>query len=101
MWAASFGEWHDLLENVVKLDIEPSDYYGTGRGIEPRFGMVFFAFRWKHADVPVREEGPDGMSPLGIETATWANGDALHRVRALDAFRGDPLEGTLTRGRAE
>jgi hypothetical protein len=44
---ASMDEYHDRLENVAKIDVESSDYYGTGRGIEPRFGLVFFPFRWK------------------------------------------------------
>jgi predicted DNA-binding antitoxin AbrB/MazE fold protein len=39
---ASMNEYHDRLENVAKIDVEPSDYYGTGRGIEARFGLVFF-----------------------------------------------------------
>jgi len=48
IWAASdFGEFHDVLENVAKLEVEPSDFYGTGRGVEARFGLVFFPFRWK------------------------------------------------------
>lgn len=45
--AASMNEYHDLLENVAKINVEPSDYYSTGRGIEARFGLVFFPFRWK------------------------------------------------------
>jgi hypothetical protein len=32
---------HDSRENVVKIDWEPSDYDGTGRGVEERFGLVF------------------------------------------------------------
>jgi hypothetical protein len=41
---ASMYEIHDSLENFVKIDVEPSDYYGTGRGVEveERFGLVFF-----------------------------------------------------------
>jgi hypothetical protein len=39
---ASMYDIHDSLENVVKIDLEPSDYYGTGRGVEERFGLVFF-----------------------------------------------------------
>jgi len=48
VWASSFNEWHDMLENVAALEIEPSDYYGTGRGIEARFGLIFFPFHWTH-----------------------------------------------------
>jgi hypothetical protein len=46
VWASSLHEWHDVLDNVATLEVEPSDYYGTGRGIESRFGLVFFPFRW-------------------------------------------------------
>jgi lipopolysaccharide transport system ATP-binding protein len=45
-WASSFHEWHDVLDNVATLELEPSDYYGTGRGIESRFGLIFLPFRW-------------------------------------------------------
>ncbi len=47
LWAASPGKWHDVLDNVARIDIEPSDYYGTGRGMEAQYGLVFFPFRWK------------------------------------------------------
>lgn len=46
-WVSSFNEWHDVVDNVARLDIEPSDFYGTGRGVESRFGLVFFPFCWK------------------------------------------------------
>jgi lipopolysaccharide transport system ATP-binding protein len=46
-WVASdFGIFHDELNNVAKLEVEASNYYGTGRGIEARFGLMFFPFRW-------------------------------------------------------
>jgi lipopolysaccharide transport system ATP-binding protein len=53
IWASSFHEWHDVLDNVAKLDVEPSDYYGTGRGIESRFGLIFLPFRWKYREAPL------------------------------------------------
>jgi lipopolysaccharide transport system ATP-binding protein len=47
IWASSSGaEGHDLIDNVGKLEVEPSDIYGTGRGIEARFGVILFKFRW-------------------------------------------------------
>lgn len=46
LWASSFHEWHDVLDNAAKLEVEPSDYYGTGRGIESRFGLIFLPFQW-------------------------------------------------------
>jgi lipopolysaccharide transport system ATP-binding protein len=46
VWAAKVDEFHDELENAILLEIEPSDYYGTGRGIEARFGILFLPCRW-------------------------------------------------------
>lgn len=43
-----FHERHDMLNNIAKLEIEPSDVYGTGRSVELRFGLVLFPFRWNH-----------------------------------------------------
>jgi lipopolysaccharide transport system ATP-binding protein len=50
VWVANIHEWHDRLDNVTKLVVEPSDYYSTGRGIESRFGLIFLPFRWKHRE---------------------------------------------------
>ena len=46
VWAGGLHEWYDVLDNVAKLEIEPCDYYGTGRGIERRLGLIFLPFRW-------------------------------------------------------
>lgn len=43
------GKWpdyYDGLTNRVAFDVESSDYYGSGRGIENRFGLTFFPSRW-------------------------------------------------------
>ncbi len=53
LFAAIWNEYQDWLENVARIEIEPSDYYGTGRGVEARCGLVFFPFRWK-----LRENAP-------------------------------------------
>src|SRR6185436_15714120 len=53
VWTASdFGEFHDVLDNVAKLEVEPTDFYGTGRGVEARFGMIYFPFTWSQAAIP-------------------------------------------------
>ena len=54
VWASGFHEWHDVVDKAAKLEVEPSDYYGTGRGVESRFGLIFLPFRWIHSgeDVP-------------------------------------------------
>jgi hypothetical protein len=52
LYVASPGPvWHDRLDHCIALDVEASDYYGTGRGIDSRFGLVFFPCRWTE---PVR-----------------------------------------------
>jgi lipopolysaccharide transport system ATP-binding protein len=45
-WVATYNEWQDLVEHAAKLDIEASDFYGTGRGVEARFGVIFLPYRW-------------------------------------------------------
>ena len=50
LWTYTMWEPLDVLHNVAVLDVEPSDYYGTGRGVEPRFGLVFLPYRWGQGD---------------------------------------------------
>ncbi|MBK7770181.1 MAG: ABC transporter ATP-binding protein [bacterium] len=38
---------YDLLENCLMMDVETSDWYGTGRGIDPHFGLMFLPARWR------------------------------------------------------
>ena len=48
IWVSSMGaEWHDVLDHVMTLEVESSDYFGSGRGIESRFGLMFFPCRWR------------------------------------------------------
>jgi lipopolysaccharide transport system ATP-binding protein len=50
IWAGTAGDYHDVLENAVTLDVEASDFYGTGRGVEARFGTIFLPFRWQSVE---------------------------------------------------
>jgi lipopolysaccharide transport system ATP-binding protein len=57
LYLGPHGHLQDVLQNAVIMDVEPADYYGTGRGIESRFGMIFLASRWKSDYLPgVRKE---------------------------------------------
>jgi lipopolysaccharide transport system ATP-binding protein len=47
LWAATNCEYHDLLENVAKIDVHQSDFYGTGRGLDSFGGLILFPYRWK------------------------------------------------------
>jgi lipopolysaccharide transport system ATP-binding protein len=45
LWLMAFGTEYDVLDNVATLQVEPADYYGTGR-LETKFGMIFLPYRW-------------------------------------------------------
>jgi lipopolysaccharide transport system ATP-binding protein len=47
LWLGKGHHMHDGLQNGVVMDVEPSDYYGTGRGVDSAFGLVFLPCRWK------------------------------------------------------
>jgi homopolymeric O-antigen transport system ATP-binding protein len=36
----------DVLDHCVPLDVEPSDAYGSGRGIDSYFGVIFLPCKW-------------------------------------------------------
>lgn len=36
---------HDLLENCMTMDVETSDYFGSGRGISAQLGVLFLPAR--------------------------------------------------------
>ena len=47
LWLTSpDGTLHDVLEHVTALDVEPSNYYKSGRGIDGRFGVIALPCRW-------------------------------------------------------
>lgn len=49
LWLARVGLYYDRLDYCANLDVEMSDFYGTGRGMDKRyFGYVAFPCRWKH-----------------------------------------------------
>lgn len=47
LWLGKWGHLQDVLKNCIHFDVEPSDYYGSGRGIDGSFGLMFFPSRWK------------------------------------------------------
>jgi lipopolysaccharide transport system ATP-binding protein len=48
LWIESTGgrTFYDQLDFCGTFDVEPSDYYGTGRGIDSHFGLVFLPASW-------------------------------------------------------
>lgn len=53
LWLGKWSNLHDVLKNCIAFEVEPSDYYGSGRGIDSSFGLMFFPSRWK--SVPPQE----------------------------------------------
>ncbi|SLM49980.1 ABC transporter related protein [Nitrospira japonica] len=47
VWLAGVGpRWHDKIDRCASFDVEARDYYGSGRGVERKFGLVVFPCRW-------------------------------------------------------
>jgi lipopolysaccharide transport system ATP-binding protein len=47
LWLGKWSNQLDVLKNCIHFDVEPADYYGSGRGIDGSFGLMFFPSRWK------------------------------------------------------
>jgi lipopolysaccharide transport system ATP-binding protein len=48
VWLDGAREHYDRLDYISKLDIEQSDYYGSGRGMKARlFGIIIIPCKWK------------------------------------------------------
>jgi hypothetical protein len=55
LWLSSpGGAVYDVLEQCAALDVETSNYYKSGRGIDSRFGLLVLPCRWDLSgmDVP-------------------------------------------------
>ena len=49
LWLSSFGGVkYDALDHCVALDVESADPYGTGKGMEARYGVVYMTGKWKY-----------------------------------------------------
>lgn len=57
--------YYDVLKNCISFDVEPSNYYGSGRGIESRFGLMFFPSRWR----TVTPQERSGIAAIGGSAA--------------------------------
>jgi lipopolysaccharide transport system ATP-binding protein len=47
LWLGKWSDPLDVLKSCLSFDVESADYYGSGRGIDGSFGVVFFPSRWK------------------------------------------------------
>jgi lipopolysaccharide transport system ATP-binding protein len=52
----AMGLCYDRINYCGHLDIEPSDYYGSGRGIDSRYGLVFMPMKWNLVTAPCVSE---------------------------------------------
>ena len=39
--------YFDVLEHCLQFEVDASDFYGSGKGIDRYFGLVFFPCRWR------------------------------------------------------
>lgn len=47
LWIAGIGPaWYDVLDHCASFDVEASNFYNSGRGIESRFGIIFLPAFW-------------------------------------------------------
>lgn len=44
--AGIWPNYYDKIDRCASFDVEASDYYGSGRGIDSKFGIVVFPCRW-------------------------------------------------------
>jgi lipopolysaccharide transport system ATP-binding protein len=49
LWTQRLGDKvvHDLIEHCAVLEVQPSNVLGSGRGLDRRFGLVFFPCSWE------------------------------------------------------
>ena len=48
LWLKSQGPvFYDVLEQCVPIDVEASDFYGSGKGMDRHFGIVFLPCKWQ------------------------------------------------------
>jgi lipopolysaccharide transport system ATP-binding protein len=53
------GALFDGLEHCAQFDVEPSNYYGTGKGMVPAyFGIVFLPCSWRLSHSPIADAEP-------------------------------------------
>src|SRR5438128_6660771 len=46
IWDEKTGDYYDDLRNCIAVDVQPSDFYQSGQGIEERYGIIFLPCKW-------------------------------------------------------
>jgi lipopolysaccharide transport system ATP-binding protein len=58
LWIMAVGNVkYDILDHCVALDVETSDVYDTGRGLDPRYGVVFVPGQWSYDGFESKKPG--------------------------------------------
>jgi lipopolysaccharide transport system ATP-binding protein len=65
LWLGRPENLHDVLKNCIAFDVEPSDFYGSGRGIDSQFGLMFFPSRWHSCPPQERISGAETLVEAG------------------------------------
>ncbi len=57
LWLASVGPKHyDQVDYCARMDVEPADFYQTGKGMDRKFGIVLFPCSWEVSRMEKKEE---------------------------------------------
>ena len=67
-WLESVGpKLYDRLDYCMTLDVEPSDFFRSGRGMDRRFGLVLFPCRWELVRCSLPGTAPETV-PISMPT---------------------------------
>lgn len=63
LWLASVGGDYDKLDYCAHMSVEPADVFGTGRGMDRMFGIIYLPGQWDfHRATETVQEGGEPQS---------------------------------------
>ena len=58
LWIMAVGNVkYDILDHCVSVDVETSDVNDTGRGLDPRYGVMYMPAKWSYNGFTSKEPG--------------------------------------------
>ncbi|HVB34906.1 MAG TPA: ABC transporter ATP-binding protein [Patescibacteria group bacterium] len=88
LWATGPNHFHseenswDILDNCATLDVEPSDFYKSGSGVGPTYGIVLLPCRWNLGNGAMPREGT-----VGAPRASRFHGDQAEAVTPMPEMK--------------
>lgn len=59
--------FYDVLDHCLQFEVEPSNFYGSGRGMQRYFGIVFLPRKWQLSVATIDEKTRNAV-PLHLHT---------------------------------